>query len=138
MVVTSWRVTAAIFISLAAACGSEGSAGSGALVVPSCPGDLCTEGVNVGDRFYALLCWGVDSAAVANESLASGSGMFEEVRAIEGLPPELWLAARGELPCRPAQDQPLEHEWYVLESPELTIEERRQHLSVFRAVTSEP
>lgn len=106
--------------------------------MPSCPGHLCTEGVDVGDEFYALMCWGVDSAAVSDEVVADGSGVFEEARPIDGLPPELWLAVRGDLPCQTASGAPLEHEWYLLENPEIRTEQRREYLPVFRAVTTEP
>jgi hypothetical protein len=106
--------------------------------VPSCPGDVCTEGVNVDGRFYAVMCCGVDPAAVSEEVLARGSGTFDEARPLDGLPPDIWLAVTGELPCLPASGGQLEHEWYLLENPETTVEQRREHLAIFRAVTTEP
>jgi hypothetical protein len=131
-------LSVALLSILGSACASPEAFESTGLALPSCPGDVCTEGVNVDDRFYALMCWGVDPAAVLDDVVASGSGVFEEVRPIAGLPPDLWLAVKGELPCRPASSGPLEYEWYLLENPDMTVDERREHLPVFRSVTTEP
>jgi len=143
---SSWRRThvlaATILTVLSGACTSQDVLdpvfGPTELAVPSCPGDVCTEGVNVGDDFYALMCWGVDPAAVSEQVVASGSGVFEEARPIDGLPPALWLAVKGELPCQPAAGEPLEYDWYLLENPAITVDQRREHLGVFRSVTVEP
>ena len=50
---------------------------------------------------------------VDDEVVARGEGRYEEARAIEGIPPELWLAVRGDLPCHPGTGRPLLHEWYL-------------------------
>ena len=70
----------------------------------------------VGNTLYGLLCQGVDPAAISRENSATGDGIFAEVRAIEDLPPEMWLAVRGDLPCLPADGGPLEHEWYLAQA----------------------
>lgn len=133
------RLLAAVILTvLTVACSSQMVPDPTGLTVPSCPGDVCTEGVDVGDDFYALMCWGVDSTAVSDQVVAGGAGVFQEARRIDGLPPELWLAVRGDLPCQPAPGAPLEHEWYLLENPEITVEQRREHLPRFRSVTTEP
>lgn len=62
----------------------------------------------VGDQYYLLVCAGVDPAAIEEETLASGEGMFVETRTITGIPSELWLAVRGDIPCGP-----LDHDWYL-------------------------
>ncbi|HJQ87522.1 MAG TPA: hypothetical protein VJ820_08690 [Propionibacteriaceae bacterium] len=134
----SRMLAGALVVLLAGACTFPDGLASTELAVPSCAGDVCTEGVDVHGEFFALTCWGVDSTAVADEVVASGSGVFQEVRPITGLPRDQWLAVKGDLPCQPASGAPLEYEWYLLESPELTVEERREHLAVFRAVTTEP
>lgn len=89
----------------------------GEILIPACPADAdCGEGFVVGETFYGLICQGVDPAAVANQALATGDGIFAEVRAIGDLPPETWLAVRGDLPCLPAEGGSLEHEWYLAQS----------------------
>jgi hypothetical protein len=89
----------------------------GTIVIPEC-GDSedCEEGFVVGGRFYGLTCFGVDPAAVAGDALAVGEGTYAEVREITAIPPGLWLAVRGDVPCLPAQNEPLEHEWYLAQS----------------------
>jgi hypothetical protein len=88
----------------------------GRILVPPCDdGGACGEGFIVGEHFYGLICVGVDPAAVAHETLATGEGTYAEARVITGLPPGLWLAVRGDLPCLPVQDEPLEHEWYLVQ-----------------------
>lgn len=84
-------------------------AAPGEILIPDCPADAgCADGFVVGDQYYMLVCSGVQPGAVAGEALASGQGMFLESRTIAGIPSELWLAVRGDLPC-----QPLDHEWYL-------------------------
>lgn len=83
-------------------------AAPGEILIPACPDDAdCADGLVVGDQYYMLVCSGVEPDAVAGETLAAGDGMFVEARTITGIPSELWLAVRGEIPC-----EPLDHEWY--------------------------
>lgn len=83
-------------------------AAPGEILIPACPADAgCSEGFVVGDQYYLLVCSGVDPGAAAEEALATGEGMFVETRPITGIPSELWLAVRGDIPC-----QPLDHDWY--------------------------
>ena len=90
---------------------------TGEILIPVCPADAdCSEDLIVGETRYGLTCVGVDPAAVAGDPLATGEGMFAEARVITGIPAKLWLAVRGDLPCRPAQEEPLEHEWYLVQS----------------------
>lgn len=87
---------------------------SGQIVLPPCPASAgCEDGFVVGDSFYGISCFGVEPAAVDDETLARGTRTYEEARAIEGVPPELWLAVRGDLPCLPSEGQPLLYEWYL-------------------------
>ena len=89
----------------------------GTIVIPECDDTGgCGEGFVVGDRFYGLTCSGVVPAAVAGEALAIGNGTYAEVREITAIPPRLWLAVRGEVPCLPAENEPLQHEWYLAQS----------------------
>lgn len=76
----------------------------------------CGDGFIVGEHLYGLICIGVDPEAVPQEVLATGDDTYAEARAITGLPSDLWLAVRGDLPCQPAQGEPLEHEWYLAQS----------------------
>lgn len=90
---------------------------AGEILIPVCPADAtCSEDFVVGETRYGLICEGVDPAAISDEPLATDEGMFTEVRVITGIPSELWVAVRGDLPCRPAQEAPLEHEWYLAQS----------------------
>jgi hypothetical protein len=79
----------------------------------------------VGDTLYGISCHGVEPIAVEDETLAQGSGTYEEARAIEGIPTDLWLAVRGDLACLPAPDEPLLYEWYLAhgETTQADIEE---------------
>ena len=91
-------------------------ASPGEILVPPCADDAgCQVGFVVGRTLYGVSCYGVDPSAVDDEVLARGSDLeFAEVRAIDGLPVELWVAVRGpEMPCRPGQDQPLLYDWYL-------------------------
>jgi hypothetical protein len=38
----------------------------------------------------------------------TGEGMFVETRTITSIPSDLWLAVRGDIPCRP-----LDLDWYL-------------------------
>ncbi len=101
---------------------------SGSLVEPTCDDqEGCGEGVAIGERFFSLQCLGVDPSALTDDVVAIGDGAYEEARAIEGLPPELWLAVRGDLPCRPTPDEPPEHEWYLLTSDEISPEQLQEY-----------
>lgn len=108
------------------ACGLEGQpstlqptaivAPSGQIVVPPCPASAgCGDEFVVGDRSYGLICAGVDPTAVEDEPIARGDAEYAEVREIDGLPPHLWVAVRGDLPCQPSTGAPLEHEWYLVQ-----------------------
>lgn len=91
-------------------------ASPGEILLPPCPDTAaCLGGFIVGHTLYGVSCYGVDPSAVDDEVLARGSDrQFAEVRAIDGLPVELWVAVRGpEMPCRPGQDEPLLYEWYL-------------------------
>jgi hypothetical protein len=89
-------------------------AAPGEMLIPDCPADAaCADGFVVGDQYYMLVCSGVDPVAVADETLATGEGMFTETRSITGIPSELWLAVRGDIPCRP-----LDHDWYFAMNPD--------------------
>lgn len=109
------------------------------LVVPTCPppGD-CGEGVAHQDRFYALSCWGVVSDAVGEAVVATGDTVFREARAITGLPPEFWLAVRGDLPCRPADGAPLAHTWYLIAFGDVPSEVQQEHGARISSVVIAP
>ena len=90
---------------------------SGEILRPPCPASAgCVEGFLVGQTVYGLSCHGVQAAAVGEEVLARGDGVYEEARAIEDIPPELWLAVRGDVPCAPAEGEPLLYDWYLATS----------------------
>jgi hypothetical protein len=81
---------------------------------PPCPASAgCLGGFVVGETAYGISCHGVDATAVSAEILGRGAGTFQEARALEGIPAHLWLAVRGDLPCRPAGGGPLHYEWYL-------------------------
>lgn len=81
----------------------------GEILIPECRDEAaCADGFVVADPNYLLVCSGVDPAAVAEETLASGQGMFVETRGITDIPSEFWVAVRGDIPC-----EPLDHEWYL-------------------------
>ena len=87
---------------------------SGEILIPPCPASAaCLGGFVVGDTIYGISCHGVEPTAVAEETLARGTGEFEEARAIKGIPPHLWLAVRGDLACRPDDGGSLHYEWYL-------------------------
>ena len=87
---------------------------SGEILIPPCPASAaCLGGFVVGDRHYGISCHGVEAGAVSDETLAVGTGTYEEARVIEGIPSRLWLAVRGDLPCRPGNEAPLLYEWYL-------------------------
>lgn len=88
-------------------------AAPGEILIPPCPDGDCADGFVVGDRYYLLVCSGVDPAALVDEALATGEGMFTETRSIMGIPSALWLAVRGDVPCRP-----LDHDWYFAMNPD--------------------
>jgi hypothetical protein len=67
----------------------------------------------VGKTAYGISCHGVDATAVSDEILGRGAGAFQEARALEGIPAHLWLAVRGDPPCRPAAGGPIHYEWYL-------------------------
>lgn len=94
-------------------------AAPGEIVIPDCAdGASCADGFVVADRYYLLVCSGVDPAAVEEEPLASGEGMFVETRPITDIPSEFWLAVRGDIPC-----EPLDHDWYLAMNPDANLEE---------------
>lgn len=98
----------------------------GEILVPPCPASAaCLGGFVVGETLYGISCHGVEPTAVTDETLARGSGTYQEARVIEGVPPHLWLAVRGDVPCRPASDAPLHYEWYLArgESTQAEFEE---------------
>ena len=89
----------------------------GTIVIPECDDTgACSDGFVVGDQFYGLTCSGVDPAAVAGQTLAIGNETYAEVRELTAIPPSLWLAVRGDVPCLPADDEPLRYEWYLAQS----------------------
>jgi len=120
---TRLAVTAgAVLVFVLAACGAPSPtptptpiptlpvAAPGEILIPACPDNAdCADGFVVGDQYYSLVCSGVDPAAVADATLATGEGMFVETRTITNIPSDLWLAVRGDVPCRP-----LDHDWYLV------------------------
>ena len=87
---------------------------SGKILLPPCPASAgCLEGFVVGRTPYGISCHGVETTAVDDEVVARGEGKYQEARLIEGIPPELWLAVRGDLPCHPENGRPLLYEWYL-------------------------
>lgn len=112
---------------------------SGVLVVPTCDDDAaCSDGFALNDRFFSLLCLGVDPAAVTDDVAGTGSEVYTEARAIRGLPSELWLAVRGDLPCLPAEGEPLEHEWYLSEYADVSPGEQQEYGSIVSEVLIGP
>ena len=87
----------------------------GQLQSPDCLDEgACVEGFAYDGRVYGLICTGVKPDAVSATVVASGQGVYEEARPIDGLAATQWLAVRGEqLPCQPSVGEPLEHEWYL-------------------------
>jgi hypothetical protein len=126
-VVTDFKKRARTLASLAlVACGcatgsSPGLAASAGIAAPSgeilrlpCPASAaCSEGFVVGQTVYGISCHGVEPTAVDDETLARGDGEYEEARAIKSIPPQLWLAVRGEVPCLPSEGEPLLYDWYL-------------------------
>lgn len=51
------------------------------------------------NRVYTPDCEAVLPTAVGDVVLGTGPGLFREARAIEGLPQQWWLAARGDGMC---------------------------------------
>ncbi len=102
-------------------------ASPGVLVVPTCEDGACGDGVALNDRFYALLCRGVDPNFVTDSVAGEGMGTYAEARAIRDLPPELWVAVRGDVPCLPSPGQPLAHEWYLAEYADVSTSEQQQY-----------
>ena len=100
----------------------------GQLETPEClDGGACVEGFLYDGRVYGLLCTGVKPDAVSGTVVASGQGVYEEARPIEGLATTRWLAVRGaRLPCQPAVGEPLEHEWYLALSDQASMSEADQ------------
>ena len=112
---------------------------SGVLVVPTCDDNgACGEGFALNDRFYSLLCLGVDPAVVTDGVEGIGDEVYAEARVIRGLPSKLWLAVRGELPCLPAAGEPLEHEWYLSEYADVSPSERQEYGSTVSEVLVRP
>ena len=97
----------------------------GEIVLPPCPASAaCLGGFVVGSTHYGISCHGIEPTAVDDEPLARGHGEYQEARAIEGIPAELWLAVRGDLPCRPSMGEPLLYEWYLAGSTMSTQADR--------------
>ena len=100
----------------------------GQLETPEClDGGACVQGFAYDERVYGLICTGVKPDAVSATVVASGRGVYEEARPIDGLATTRWLAVRGaQLPCQPAAGEPLEHEWYLAMSDQATMSEADQ------------
>lgn len=87
---------------------------SGEIMRPPCPASAaCLGGFVVGDTLYGISCHGVEPTAVEDEAIATGDATFAEVRAIRGVPTDLWMAVRGDLPCLPREGEPLAYDWYL-------------------------
>lgn len=102
-------------------------AAPGEIVLPPCSASAsCLGGFVVGSTHYGFSCHGIEPSAVDDEPLARGHGEYQEARAIEGIPAELWLAVRGDLPCRPSMGEPLLYEWFLAGSTMSTQAEREE------------
>jgi hypothetical protein len=87
----------------------------------------CGEGFTHDGRVYGLICTGVRPDAVVDRVVASGQGVYEEARPIQGLATTNWLAVRGaDLPCQPAVGEPLTHEWYLAKADQHPMTEADQ------------
>jgi len=108
---------------------------AGQLHSPDCLDEgACGEGFGYDGRVYGLICTGVKPDAVAATVVASGQGVYEQARPIEGLATTDWLAVRGaQLPCQPAVGKPLKHEWYLAMEGQHAMTEADQ--DVLREVT---
>ena len=105
---------------------------SGQILLPPCPASAaCLDGFVVGDTHYGISCYGIEPTDVEDETLARGSRQYDEARAIKGIPPDLWLAVRGDLACAPREGEPLLYEWYLAHGPttQADIEEWGQRVA---------
>lgn len=100
----------------------------GQLQSPDCLDEgACGEGFAYDGRVYGLICTGVKPDAVSATVVASGQGVYEEARPIDGLATTHWLAVRGaQLPCQPTVGEPLEHEWYLAKNDQHQMTEADQ------------
>jgi hypothetical protein len=88
-----------------------------AIAIPSCgPDGDCAQGFTIDDRYYFIVCTNVRPEAVDDYSYATGAGEFSEVRRIPGLPPELFLAATGDIACSPGSS------WWLAQTDEAVDE----------------
>ena len=86
----------------------------GEIVLPPCSASAAgLGGFVVGSTHYGISCHGIEPASADDEPPARGQGEYQEARAIEGIPPDLWLAVRGDLPYRPSMGEPQLYEWYL-------------------------
>jgi len=68
----------------------------GHLQSPHCLDEgACGDGFAYDGRVYGLICTGVKPDSVSATVVASGQGVYEEARPIDGLATTRWLAVRG-------------------------------------------
>jgi len=116
--------------------GCDTLSGPQPITTPFCPeGVTCGEGFVVDGRFYGLICVGVQPRAVTGLVVAEGDGKFTEARSLRDLPTELWLAVRGDLPCHPSEDEPLEHERYLAQAEGITPADLERYGPILGDVT---
>lgn len=108
-------------------------------MVPTCPENVsCTDGVALEDRLYYFTCRPVDPEAVTEDVIGTGQDIVTEARGVRGLPADLWMAAKGDLPCRPSAFAPLEHEWYLVEFGDIEFEELQEYAEAVNDIVIEP
>ena len=101
---------------------------------PSCPPDAgCSEGFILGDDFYGFMCVEVRKEAIGDEPYAAGDGPLDQIAVIPGLPPDLFLAVRGDTPC----DEDAGGWWLAL-TEEVTPADLRAYADVLDDATDSP
>jgi hypothetical protein len=90
------------------------------IVIPSCPPNAaCPEGFVIGTRSFFFPCVMVRREAVETVEYIGGAGPYVNVRGITGLPPESFVAVRGDVPC----GGPDPRGWWLAQADEITAGE---------------